>query len=186
MNKEISRQLIHASGIFILIMGLFLKIDVLILLCIIMVVTVEMLFVLDKHIHIPLFSNILSVCKRSEDEKGFIYFFLGIIATLLIFSFNLSIAYAAIIMLLIGDSVSTLVGKRFGNHKLPYNKLKSFEGTIAFFIVSFVCSLIILPPAPAFVGSLAGALTEAYSPIDDNIPIPIIAATAMTIAIYII
>ncbi len=184
MDRELLRQLIHASGIFVLIIGLFTKTDVLILLCIIMVVSVEMMFVLDKYLHIPFFSNILSVCKRSDDERGFIYFFFGIIATLLIFGFNISIAYAAILMLLIGDSASTLVGKRFGKHQLPFKNLKTFEGTIAFFSVGFLCSSIILPIFPAFIGALAGALTEAYSPIDDNIPIPLISALAMTIVIY--
>ena len=186
MDSEILRQLIHASGIFILLLGLFLKIDALILLCVVMVVSVEMMFIIDKYTHIPLFSNILSICKRSEDERGFLYFFFGIIATLSIFSFNLSIAYAAIIMLLIGDSASTIIGKRFGKHKLPFKKLKSIEGTVAFFSVGFICSMIILPPFPALIGAITGAITEAYSPIDDNIPIPLISALAITIVIYVL
>jgi dolichol kinase len=186
MDRELVRQLIHASGVFVLILGLFLKIDVLILLCIIMVVSVEILFILDKYIHIPVFSSIMSICKRSEDERGFLYFFLGIIATLIIFSFNLSIAYSAILLLLIGDSLSTIVGRKFGTHKLPFNKNKSFEGSSAFFIVGLICCLILLPPIPAFTGVLAGTLTEAYSPVDDNIPIPLISALAMTLAMYMI
>ena len=186
MDRELVRQLIHASGVFVLILGLFLKIDVLILLCVIMVVSVEIMFILDKYVHIPVFSSILSICKRSEDERGFLYFFLGIIATLIIFSFNLSIAYSAILLLLIGDSFSTVVGRKFGTHKLPFNKYKSFEGSLAFFIVGLICCLILLPPLPAFTGVLAGTLTEAYSPVDDNIPIPLISAMAMTLAIYVL
>lgn len=186
MDREILRQLIHASGIFILILGLFLKIEVLILLCVIMVVFVEMVFVLDKYIYIPFFSEILSVCKRSEDERGFLYFFLGIILTLLIFSFNISIAYAAILMLLIGDSASTIIGRKYGKHKLPLKKLKSFEGTLAFFVVGFICTLIFFPPQIAFIGALAGALTEAYSPVDDNMPIPLISGLVITAAIYLL
>ena len=128
MDKELVRQLIHASGIFVLILGLFLKIDVLILLCVIMVVSVEIMFIMDKYINIPVFSSIMTTCKRSDDERGFLYFFLGIIATLVIFSFNLSIAYAGILLLLIGDSLSTIVGRKFGKHKLPYSIHISFEG----------------------------------------------------------
>jgi len=182
MDRELLRQLIHASGIFILILGLFLKTEVLILLCVIMVVFMEIVFVVDKYINVPLISTILSICKRSEDERGFLYFFLGIIATLLIFSFNISIAYAAILMLLIGDSASTLVGKKYGKHKLPLKKFKSVEGTLAFFVVGLLCTIIFLPPQIAVIGALAGALTEAYSPIDDNIPIPIVSAFVITVA----
>lgn len=186
MDKELVRQLIHASGVFVLILGLFLRIDVLILLCVIMVVSVEIMFVLDKYMHIPVFSNIMSTCKRSDDERGFLYFFIGIIATLVIFSFNLSIAYSAILLLLIGDSLSTIIGKRFGNHKLPFNKSKSFEGSLAFFGAGLICCLIFLQPIPAVIGALTGTLTEAYSPIDDNIPIPLISALTMTIVIYLL
>jgi dolichol kinase len=184
MDRELVRQLIHASGVFVLILGLFLKIDVLVLLCVIMVVSVEIMFVLDNYIHIPVFSSIISICKRSEDERGFLYFFLGIILTLIIFSFNLSIAYSAILLLLIGDSLSTIVGRKFGIHKLPFKKYKSYEGSLAFFIVGFVCCMILLPPFPAFTGALAGTLTEAYSPVDDNIPIPLISAMFMTLVVY--
>jgi dolichol kinase len=41
-----------------------------------------------------------------------------------------------------------------------------------------------LPILPAFLGTLAGSLTEAYSPIDDNIPIPLMAAVVMTLSVY--
>ena len=79
MDKELVRQLIHASGVFVLILGLFLRIDVLILLCVIMVVSVEIMFVLDKYMHIPVFSNIMSTCKRSEDEGDFFIFLLALL-----------------------------------------------------------------------------------------------------------
>jgi dolichol kinase len=184
MDREILRQLIHASGIFILVLGIFLKPEALILLCIIMVIFAEMIFVLDKYQHIPLLSTILSKCKRSDDERGFLYFFIGIIATLYIFSFNIAIANSAILMLLLGDSASTLVGRKFGRHKLPFNNLKTFEGSFAFLIVGFLSSLTLLPIFPSIIGALVGTLTEAYSPIDDNITVPIISALSICLVIY--
>ncbi len=184
MDREILRQIIHASGIFILILGIFLKPEALILLCIIMLIFAEIVFILDKYHHIPLFSTILDNCKRKEDERGFLYFFIGIIATLYIFSFNMAIANSGILILLLGDSASTIVGRRFGRHKLPFNATKSFEGSLAFLMVGFLSTLTILPILPAFIGALVGAITEAYSPIDDNIPVPIISALAITLVIY--
>lgn len=184
MDREILRQLIHASGIFILVLSIFLKPEALILLCIILVIMAEMIFVLDKYYHIPLLSTILSKCKRRDDERGFLYFFIGIIATLYIFSFNMAIASTGILMLLLGDSASTLVGRRFGRHKLPFNKLKSIEGSLAFLIVGFLSAFTLLPIIPSIIGALVGTLTEAYSPIDDNITVPIISAFVISLVIY--
>jgi dolichol kinase len=184
MDREILRQFIHASGIFILVLGIFLNPQVLILLCIIALVLSEMVFILDKYYHIPFFSAILTNCKRQDDERGFLYFFIGIIATLYIFRFNIAIADAGILMLLLGDSASTIVGTRFGRHKLPFKALKSFEGSLAFFVVSFLSSLTLLPLLPAIIGALVGSITEAYSPIDDNIPVPLLSALAIAVVIY--
>jgi len=78
---------------------------------------------------------------------------------------------ATILILGIGDGFSTIVGSR-GKVKLPYNKKKTLEGTIAFFVASlsgyvFVGSAII-PVA------LIAALVEGLDlPIDDNITVPI-------------
>jgi len=184
MDREILRQIIHASGIFILVLGIFLKPTVLILLCIITLVFAEIVFILDKYHYIPIFSTILDNCKRIEDERGFLYFFIGIIATLFIFSFNIAIAYSGILMLLLGDSASTIVGRKFGKHKLPLKSKKSVEGTLTFVLVGFLSTLTLLPILPSLIGALVGAITEAYSPIDDNIPVPIISALAITLVIY--
>ncbi|MGB7969410.1 MAG: diacylglycerol/polyprenol kinase family protein [Methanobacterium sp.] len=184
MDREILRQIIHASGIFILVLGIFLNPQVLILLCIIILVLSEMVFILDKYYHIPFFSDILTNCKRHDDERGFLYFFIGIIGTLYIFRFNMAIADAGILMLILGDSASTIIGTRYGKHKLPFKSLKSFEGSLAFFFVSFLSALTLLPLVPVLFGALVGTITEAYSPIDDNIPVPIISALAITVVIY--
>ena len=65
-----------------------------------------------------------------------------------------------------------------------YNHSKSVEGSFAFFIVGFLSAITLLPLLPALVGALVGTITEAYSPIDDNIPVPIISALAITVVIY--
>ena len=86
----------------------------------------------------------------------------------------MAIANAAILILLLGDSASTLIGKRFGKIKLPFQSHKTLEGSLTFLIVGFICSLTQLPVIPAFVGAMAGTLTEAYIPVDDNVPIPLV------------
>ena len=98
----------------------------------------------------------------------------------------MAIANAAILILLFGDSASTLLGKRFGKIKLPFQSHKTFEGSLAFLMVGIMVSLTQLPIIPALVGALAGTLTEAYSPIDDNVPIPLVSAFVMSTVIYIL
>lgn len=186
MEKELWRQLIHASGVFIVCLSYFLPSTLLIILCVAIVVFVEIVFRLDHSYNIPFFSTILRQTKRKDDEKGFIYFFIGIIITLYFFQFNIAIANAAILILLFGDSASTLIGKWFGKIKLPFQSHKTLEGSLAFLLVGLMVSLTQIPIIPAFVGAFAGTLTEAYSPIDDNVPIPLVSAFVMSIVIYIL
>lgn len=186
MERENLRQLVHASGIFIIFINIFLSPIIAILTCIAIVLFVEAIFRIDENRKVLLFSTILRKCKRKNDERGFVYFFVGIILTLYLFKFNIAIANAAIIIFLLGDSASTIFGKRFGKTRLPFNKRKTIVGTSAFFIVALLGALTQLPLLPALFGAFCGAITEAYSPIDDNILIPVIAGIAMSLIVCII
>lgn len=78
---------------------------------------------------------------------------------------------ASIIMLGIGDGVSTLIGKN-GRITLPYNRKKTFEGSVAFFLSSLLgysfVGLLIIPAA-----FLAATVESLDLPIDDNLVVPI-------------
>jgi len=186
MKEEYLRQLIHASGIFIVFLSWFINPTLLIITCIVIVISVEILFRIDRYHNIFFISAFLSRCKRKDDEKGFVYFFLGIILTIYLFQFNMAVANAAIIILLFGDSASTIFGKKYGKTYLPFNRNKTIAGTMAFFVVALIGAWTNVSLLPALFGALFGALTEAYSPIDDNIPIPLISALAMSMVIYFI
>lgn len=184
MRKELLRQLIHASGVFIVILSYFFKPDALIIISIAVLVLVLILFQIHKKHHIFFFSYIFRRCTRQDDERGFIYFFIGIILTLIIFQFNMPIANAAILILLFGDSASTIIGRRWGKHIIPFQNEKTLEGSLAFFLVGLAVALTQVPFLTAFSGVIFGALTEAYSPIDDNITIPLICALVMSLTVY--
>jgi len=178
--------LIHTSGVFIVLLSYYLPPPLLIILCVAILVFVVIMFRIDHSHQIPFFSTIFRLAKREDDEIGFVYFFMGIIITLYFFQFNMAIANAAILILLFGDSASTLIGMRFGKIKLPFQANKTIEGSLAFLVVGFLAGLTQLPILPAFLGAFAGSLTEAYSPIDDNIPIPLVAAVVMSFSVYFI
>jgi dolichol kinase len=186
MKKEIWRQLIHASGVFIVFLSYYVPSQLLIILCIAILVIVVIMFRLDHNHHIPFFSTIFRLAKREDDEMGFAYFFIGIIITLYFFQFNIAIANAAILILLFGDSASTLIGRRYGKINWPFKANKTIEGSLAFLVVGFLVALTQLPILTAFLGAFAGSLTEAYSPIDDNVPIPLVAAVVMSLSLYFI
>lgn len=97
---------------------------------------------------------------------------------------------AAVLILGFGDPAASLAGKRWGRRKLFRDK--SWAGSTAFFIVSFVAVAVYfsltaaLPGWPAILGvaallALVGAVTELLSSrIDDNFSIPVICAAVAT------
>ena len=115
--------------------------------------------------------------KESFPMRGAIMFYLGAFLTLLIFSEQ--IAAAVIAVLAIGDSVSTLVGKNFGRHKI-FEK-KTLEGSLGFFVSAAAVLLFFVSPERAIFAALVSALAEAFLKIDDNISVPLSAAIALAI-----
>jgi len=111
---------------------------------------------------------------------GPLFFGLGIILVLLLFRYP--IAYAAIAILTVGDSVAAIVGAIFGKATLQINYKKSVEGTLSGFVSAFLVAMLFVSPIVAFVGAFIGMVMEALpTPVDDNLTIPISAAVAMTI-----
>ncbi len=84
-----------------------------------------------------------------------------------------SLIIASLLILGFGDAFSTLIG-RMGKIPLPYNKGKSVEGTLAFFLSSSLLSWFFIGPL-ALVASAVAALAESFSlGLDDNILIPLV------------
>ncbi len=184
MQKEILRQTIHASGLLFILMENFLSLPYLIALAIFAAVMGELIYQIDKKRYIFLFSKILRSCRRNEHEKGFIYFFVGLSLTLILFGQNLAVANAAILSLALGDSLSTIVGTRWGKHPLIFNPRKTWEGSLTFVVAAFIGALTQVPLIAALAGAIVGAITEAYSPVDDNLTIPLVVGTVITGVIY--
>lgn len=101
---------------------------------------------------------------------GALTFFAGISISLLIPDTN--IAIATCLLLIIGDSASSLIGTRFGRNRLPYNDKKSVEGTMTFLLIGLIIvsaisySLFPLVLLATFAESITGHR------LDDNLLIP--------------
>jgi dolichol kinase len=101
-----------------------------------------------------------------------------IAATLSVLFFPKIIAINAIAILIISDTTSALIGRRYGKHRFIG---KSLEGSAAF-LVSAVLVVLVAPKVDYMVGeylvgfaaALVGTLVEAASVrIDDNLSIPL-------------
>ncbi|XP_057953362.1 probable phytol kinase 2, chloroplastic [Malania oleifera] len=100
------------------------------------------------------------------------------------------IAIAAICNLCAGDGLADIVGRRFGSHKIPYNRSKSFAGSVAMAVAGFMSSIGYMHYFSLFgymreswemvfaflVVSLVTALIESLpisSELDDNLTVPV-------------
>lgn len=104
-------------------------------------------------------------------------------AVLCVAVFPKLITITAFAILIISDSTSALIGRRFG--KRPFFR-KSREGAIAFFVSALVVVLVTpksegLPweYAIGIAGALVGTIVEAASRIDDNLAIPVSVGAVM-------
>jgi dolichol kinase len=97
---------------------------------------------------------------------------------LLTFLTNANEIAAGILILALGDAVSTIIGK-FGKMKIPYNKAKTVEGALAFFFASLPAAFFIGPVAIPL--ALLATAVESLPGLEDNLTIPIACAIFMLI-----
>ncbi len=81
-----------------------------------------------------------------------------------------------VFIVLIGDSVSSLVGMRFPVRKLPYSRRKSFGGFISMLVVTLIFAIIVTggfflyPLLFPVIGTVVESITA--RPLDDNLTVP--------------
>ena len=143
-----------------------------------------------KYAHLPFFSFMLKMFEREEQKssfpgKGMLFLFIG--ALLVLKLFEERIALAAIIILVLGDSVSHLYGAKFGRTKNIFNghSKKLFEGTIAGTIFGFLGAAFFVSIPEAIVASFCAMVAEVIKidfndhTLDDNLVVPLVAGTVI-------
>jgi dolichol kinase len=196
MDIEIKRQIIHACGVFtILLVQIFDKWNAAVLTFLI----AAAFFLLAKYRQMrkktesslrpkvfdefeDYLENGVKNYERPKELplKGAITFYTGCFLSIALFQPN--IAIASITILALADSLSTIIGKFFGKHKLPINKEKSWEGSITFFIASLLILIFFIKhPLNALVIGIITTLVEMLPRIDDNITVPLTVGILMSL-----
>ncbi len=185
-TSNVLRELIHASALLIPFISIYLFNNLIVATLLFTAVFIYSVSELLRNFgtNVPIISKItLWAADRSELHEfntAPIFHALGIALSLLIFPTR--IGYAAIAVLSLGDSSASLLGKRFGRNRIPFNKGKSVEGSIIGLIIAFLGALIFVDPITALVGATVGILIEALPlPLDDNLLIPLAAGISMTL-----
>jgi dolichol kinase len=128
---------------------------------------------------IPLVSDLIDKLERENVRpgKGALYFALSSLFCLVIF--EKEVVVPAIIALALLDGAATLVGYYFGKHPIIHGK--TAEGTAAGVLITFFALLSLLPPVPALVSAFVAGMVELFSPVDDNLTIPVFVCIALTV-----
>lgn len=134
-----------------------------------------------KGVSVPIIDYFFNTFERKgvTPAHGALWFGVGLLFT---FSFLQNVDYiaASVLVLSVGDALSTIVG-RCGSIPLPYNKKKTLEGLLAFIIASSVAYFFIGTNG-LLLALLAGIAESMDLKIDDNVVIPMACVAFFNIA----
>ncbi len=179
---EFFRNIIHCCAALIpWIAHLFGVPKTLVLLC-----TLSFLYTISElsHLRYPHVYSVIDLADRNQSHRFFILgpLSLALGVSIVLYFFSSTIATAAIFSLAFGDSISSVIGVRFGKHRLPYGH-KSWEGSLSCFL-AVAGMLMFLGNDPWIAVLVAGIATLAEStPVRDldNILVPTCTAISLEI-----
>lgn len=187
---EIKRQLFHiACGIVIITL---VKLEILNLIILgIVIILGFIISAIYKRYTIPGISWFMKHFEREVNMKTFpgkgaLFYLLGCFFAILLFRED--VALASIMIMALGDSISTMFSKRYnGKIKHPFSTRKYLKGALVGGLAGFFGALLFVSPIFAFVSSLIAMIIEGidiklgFTQVDDNLIIPIVAGTIITI-----
>ena len=185
MLKEIQRKITHFIGLVIPILYHYIDNKQLVVGILAFVTWLLLCFEILRYVF-PDFSSLLlkfiSPILRSHEKQGKIlgstYFVTS--SLLSIVFFPQEIAVASITFLVLGDLFAAIIGKKWGRMKIFSGK--SFEGSLACFIICFFVSILVIriKPVVGFFGAIAATIFELVPiGIDDNLTMPLTSGFVM-------
>ena len=111
--------------------------------------------------------------KEADTVASYVYFSIGMVfASVFIYPIPL---FSIIGILCFADTAASLFGRKYGRHKLGFNKTKSWEGSIGGVAVCIVVTFLLVGIVWGLVATLVFFIIDAATPrlpISDNIGIP--------------
>jgi dolichol kinase len=185
MKVEIRRQFIHflfGSAIITLVALRGVQ-ESLVVISTAFIVGLAVSWLIKKGVKIPVLTPIVERVERHYEKhlpgKGALLFFLGAIIAMALFQ-SQEIVLGALCVAVYGDAASTIVGMRFGRHRIAGKK--TLEGTLGGILVSSAFLLALFQWPVALAAAVVGMAAELL-PIDDNFTIPV--AVGLTLSILI-
>lgn len=140
--------------------------------------------------------NVFTAMERGsgKEDLGTVYYAISLLI-LALWTFYIHkpiIGLLGILIMGYGDGFAAVVGKRWGNHPLPFNKNKSWEGSFTVFVFAFIITMLIVNVSFGVIDFMQGllismiigiisAVIEAFTPYGfDNLTLPI----GMSIVFY--
>lgn len=124
-------------------------------------------------------SPVIRQHEMAGDFTGATYILLSVCLTVALY--DKPIAIAAMVFIIVGDTLAALVGRRFGRHRFGN---KSVEGSLAC-LAGTVIVAVLMPDLPIGIrlgGAVIATIVEALPlGIDDNITVPILSGLSMTL-----
>ncbi len=185
-TNDFVREDIHASGVFMPVIASLIGVPAVgtLIFLIALVYTISELWRLEGR-NLTFVSAVTRHAASQSELHGFaaapLYFAGGILFTLVVFPHQAS--SAAIAMFCLGDSTASLFGGLIST-SLPFNKGKTWEGSLAGLFFAFLAGMFFLPGKPlvALAGAAIAMTVEVLPlPINDNVLIPVITGAALTL-----
>jgi dolichol kinase len=184
---ELFRKGIHLTSLSIPVC-FFLLSDSVVRICLVIAILLSLIFDLLRifgNDQVKAFlSDLFGPILRPKEERRLSGSTTILLAALLVHLFyDLNIAAASMVIIVIGDTAAAIIGRRFGRFHF---RGKTLEGSLAFCLFAGLAVLIIpdLAIKVAIAGVVFGAIIEALPiPIDDNITVPLAAGALMQLLI---
>ncbi len=146
----------------------------------IITITAVIMYLFWRKNALSLFDWVFSKVERDNEQagSGAMWYCLG--CFLVVILFPSTIAYASILILAVGDSISHYIGKFYGKIPHPWNKKKNAEGTIIATIFSWLATVFFVHWVIGFVTAVIVMNLEVIEwrirkwKINDNLWMPIV------------
>ena len=128
---------------------------------------------------LPVFSAVVNYVDRNDPlpGKGALYFAVSALTCVILFP--VAVVVPALVSLAVLDGVAAIAGIRYGRTRI-YNG-KSLEGTVAGIFVTFLVLLLFISIQGALIVAVVAGIIEMFSPVDDNLVIPISICFLLTV-----